>query len=239
MADQSQRRSPWLVKCIWCGKPVQKRNRMARSYCSDECSRARKKWLSKFKPVPKCEICGQEFTKSSGRQRFCLRCRGEARRKYIRDHYAANRDQVRKGIYAYRARTGYAKKYREANREKQRVCDRRRRENPVERLYDIFSGAVRFSLRSNKNGCAWEGLVGYTCEQLKAHLERQFVKGMSWETWGRGPGKWHIDHILPRKLFNFQSADDPEFKACWALSNLRPMWGAENIRKHARREHLI
>jgi hypothetical protein len=62
---------------------------------------------------------------------------------------------------------------------------------------------------------------------------------MTWENYGKGPGRWHIDHIVPRTAFNFQSADDPAFRACWAITNLRPLWSAENIRKHAKRTHLI
>ena len=39
--------------------------------------------------------------------------------------------------------------------------------------------------------------------------------------------------------FAFTSPDDPDFKACWALTNLRPLWGDKNISKHASREFLI
>ena len=28
-------------------------------------------------------------------------------------------------------------------------------------------------------------------------------------------------------------------KACWSLSNLRPLWAADNIAKRAKREYLI
>ena len=31
--------------------------------------------------------------------------------------------------------------------------------------------------------------------------------------------------------FNFISAEDEEFKQCWSLSNLQPLWAADNIRK--------
>ena len=48
-----------------------------------------------------------------------------------------------------------------------------------------------------------------------------------------------IDHITPLSSFNFETPDDPEFKAAWALSNLRPMWGPDNISKSAKRTHLL
>jgi hypothetical protein len=58
---------------------------------------------------------------------------------------------------------------------------------------------------------------------------------MSWDN----VGKWHIDHIIPLSSFRFTSMDDPEFRAAWALSNLRPMWATENILKGARRLTLL
>jgi hypothetical protein len=91
------------------------------------------------------------------------------------------------------------------------------------------------ALRGRKDGASWERLVGYTRAQLAAHLERQFTKGMSWANYG----KWQIDHITPAALFSFESIYDPAFKACWALSNLRPLWGTENARKRDRRMLLL
>lgn len=68
------------------------------------------------------------------------------------------------------------------------------------------------------------------------HLERQFVTGMSWKNFGRG---WQIDHIIPISLFSFDGIDCPEFKAAWALTNLRPLWAIENSAKGGRRIYLI
>ena len=34
--------------------------------------------------------------------------------------------------------------------------------------------------------------------QLKEHIEKQFVDGMSWDNWG----EWHIDHIKPVSKFD-------------------------------------
>ena len=42
-------------------------------------------------------------------------------------------------------------------------------------------------------------------------------------------GEIEIDHIVPIKSFCFNSPDDKEFKKCWALSNLRPMWATNRV----------
>ena len=90
-------------------------------------------------------------------------------------------------------------------------------------------------LVSGKQGKSWLDLVPYGIEELRAHIERQFTKGMTWENMG----EWHLDHIVPVASFSFTSPEDDEFKACWALTNLRPMWARENQRKSAKRIYLI
>jgi hypothetical protein len=103
-----------------------------------------------------------------------------------------------------------------------------------------MSSAVRSSLRrySDKNkswNTKWIGLVGYTVAELCAHIERQFLPKMGWHNMP----KWHVDHIVPLASFRYISETDPEFKAAWALTNLRPIWAAQNFKKHARREFLL
>lgn len=75
-----------------------------------------------------------------------------------------------------------------------------------------------------------EKAIGYTYHELRIHLESQFCDGMSWDNWG----EWHIDHIHPVNLMVKQGITDP--KEINALSNLRPIWADENIRR-TRREY--
>jgi len=42
---------------------------------------------------------------------------------------------------------------------------------------------------------------------------------------------WHIDHIRPISAFSFTVPEDPEFKECWALNNLQPLWAFDNLSK--------
>ena len=71
---------------------------------------------------------------------------------------------------------------------------------------------------------------GFTPAQLMHHLESQFAEGMTWDNMS----EWHIDHIRPVSSFTFDSVDDPEFKACWALENLQPMWATDSLSKGAK-----
>jgi hypothetical protein len=111
----------------------------------------------------------------------------------------------------------------------------RRRIDPEFALRTLFPARIRKSLLDGKAGRRWETLVGYTLKQLVVHLERQFLKDMTWDN----RDKWHIDHIVPLSSFKFTSSDDPEFKAAWALTNLQPLWKQDNLAKGAKQTFLI
>ena len=68
-------------------------------------------------------------------------------------------------------------------------------------------------------------MVGCTPEFLKKYLEKQFEPGMTWRNhtyYG-----WHIDHIIP--LSSVKTSKEI-YKLCH-YTNLRPMWGIDNIKK--------
>lgn len=111
----------------------------------------------------------------------------------------------------------------------------RRHMDPALRLNGNMARSMNKYLRGAK-GSHWEDLIGYSFTELKDHLERQFRKGMTWDNYG---SHWHVDHIVPASSFKFTSPADPEFKACWALTNLRPLWKPDNIKKRNNRTHLL
>jgi 5-methylcytosine-specific restriction endonuclease McrA len=98
------------------------------------------------------------------------------------------------------------------------------------RLGKRMSHYIWKALKGMKGNRHWELLVGYTLEMLMQHIERKFNTGMTWGNYGRHG--WHIDHIIPISVFNFEKPEDVDFKKCWALSNLQPLWEADNIRKY-------
>ena len=63
-------------------------------------------------------------------------------------------------------------------------------------------------------------------EVCKAHIEKQFTKGMSWSN----QGKWHIDHIIP--LASAKNEDEL-MKLCH-YRNLQPLWAEDNLKKSAK-----
>ena len=131
-------------------------------------------------------------------------------------------------------RKEYMKDYQENNKDKIRKTKReyektRKSKDPVYKLVGNFRTAIYTVLKENnvKKFGHYFDILGYSQENLINHLENQFDDKMSWENYG----KWHVDHKLPITFFNFTSIEDEEFKKCWSLDNLQPMWGSENISK--------
>jgi hypothetical protein len=50
-------------------------------------------------------------------------------------------------------------------------------------------------------------------------------------------GEIHLDHIIPQRAFDL--SNDEEWRACWSLTNLQPLWAKDNLRKSGRIEKLI
>ncbi len=74
-----------------------------------------------------------------------------------------------------------------------------------------------------------ETLLGYSKSDLRAHLEKQFRPGMSWQQ----RNTFHIDHIIPVAYFFRNGVYDPA--VINALENLQVLTPAEN---RAKRDQL-
>jgi hypothetical protein len=93
------------------------------------------------------------------------------------------------------------------------------------RLRSRVSAAVRRG-RATKSAKTMD-LIGCTTKDLCAHIQSQFVDGMTWENAGRYG--WHIDHIIPCAAFDL--TDPKQQRMCFHYTNLRPLWGSENMNK--------
>jgi len=60
-----------------------------------------------------------------------------------------------------------------------------------------FTGAIKRIKGAKKSAHTME-LLGCSLDFLRAYLERQFKRGMTWENHGNA---WHIDHIIPLARF--------------------------------------
>lgn len=96
------------------------------------------------------------------------------------------------------------------------------------KLHHNISRLIRKGLKLNKNGNTFD-LLGYTQNELKVYIESKFKEGMSWDNYGING--WHIDHIIPRSSLPYEFIEDDNFKKCWSLNNLQPLWAVDNLKK--------
>lgn len=140
-----------------------------------------------------------------------------------RKYYQKNKEQVLQR----------QKNYYKLNREK--ILNRQNEYRKIRRKTDInfkivnnLRGRIYAVLKRNRKSKHTLELLGCSIKQLKQHLEKQFVRGMSWSNYGyRG---WHIDHIKPCCKFNLRKKS--EQLKCFNYTNLQPLWAKENLKKH-------
>lgn len=154
-----------------------------------------------------------------------------------KSYYATNREKVNAVSRAWQISNpgkvaAINNRWRATNCEKVAEAKKKRRSTPFGKLNSNMSRGICRSLkRDEKAGRRWEMLVPYSVEQLMKHIEKQFKPGMSWENHG---SCWHLDHRIPKAVFNFETPNDIDFHRCWALENLQPLWATENLSKQDR-----
>jgi len=250
----------WIKICPNCGKIQCYSNKDAltvsiknNSLCRNCSSRKNgiiyhKRYIEKYKDGYKrnCPECGKVINYSSSKNlnravrenRLCFKCahkklrltneekeNSKTRRKEYRKEYRQKKDVKEK-----------RKKYMEKYNKDPRIIEKNRKrykiyiQNPINKISHNIRNRIGNSLKSvnlSKNGRHWEDLVGFTIQDLKEHLKYRFLPGMNWGNYG----EWVIDHIIPIKFFKFDSVKNIEFKYCWSLNNLQPLWKKDNIEK--------
>lgn len=180
-----------------------------------------------------CPLCGYNHHKSVGDYisltKICKKCNAEkplAEYYVDGEYYRGNCQSCEKNIKV---------EYRKisVNKERMRLYQRkyrseRRKNDPVYRLrVDIPTVIGRAMKKKYYNDSVWNYLP-YTPRELKEHLENQFDDKMTWDNHG---SYWHIDHVVPRAAFRYDSETHPDFHKCWALNNLRPLDAQSNRKK--------
>lgn len=169
-----------------------------------------------------CKNCNTEkpfyefhFSKRGGPAgRKTSQCRGCASKDLKLRHDAKTNKERRNKNYTLRVRTSVA--------------------NSIKRHIAKVTG-VYCTLSVPKIWQAIENRCGYDHEALVSHLEAQFTPNMNWynQKTPREPGEfgWHMDHVSPHSGYKYDSLDHPDFIACWALENLRPLEAVMNMQK--------
>lgn len=130
---------------------------------------------------------------------------------------------------AYRAWYKTTPAYAESRRKSQ---NKRYLTDPNWRLQKVVGAHIRHNII--KGGRPTREYLDYGFDVLRAHLEAQFLPGMTWANYG---ATWEIDHIIPQSKFDL--TEPLEFSLCWALDNLRPLWAHLNKAKSDTLDYVL
>lgn len=135
-------------------------------------------------------------------------------------------------------------KWNSLNKDRHRANSRNWNKENLERKYSndkkrkLRDPSVRIAqlLRTNLNcllkGKAKTGFalthLGCTVGELKTYLEKQFITGMSWDTYGTS---WHLDHVISLSRFDLTNRFDLARAAHY--TNLQPLPPQKNFEKAA------
>ena len=125
----------------------------------------------------------------------------------------------------------YHKEYQRKNKEKiskyvLQYSKEKRRERDINFILKLnLRNRLYRVLKENRKLHHTIKYIGCSLEDLKKHLENQFVDGMSWDNYG----EWHVDHIVP--CASFDLSDPNQQRICFNFRNLQPLWAKDNQRK--------
>ena len=173
---------------------------------------------------------------------FCYECEklaGEKSAIYKKQWYEKNKTHILKkakdGYEKIRdQKIAYACKYQKNNLSKiVKQRSERLLYDDAYRIKERIRGLIKSCLKSSgtlKN-TKTAAILGCTNQDFKAHIEKQFTKGMGWHNFSQ----WHIDHIVPIS----SAKTEQDVIALNHFTNLRPLWASDNLKKSNKMEFII
>jgi hypothetical protein len=231
-----KRRPTVLRLCAGCGRTKMVRVdtiKESGNYCSRECWRRSRK--REF-PIA-CKQCGKTFYVAEYRKGTAAYCSGHCRSIGLYPKAKASGFGAKEGGVPWNKGVPSSLETREklSKAHMGQKPSNTGRGNPARRRLckNISSAVSRSITKGVKKSRRWESLVGWTIYDFKKRMQRLLKTGMTWNNYGQA---WHVDHIIPVSAFNFKVPEDADFRRCWALTNLQPLWKLDNLKKNARLE---
>jgi len=154
----------------------------------------------------------------SGLSIVCKECRVEK----SKNHYEKYKEKIAERV------KGYNKNNKEKiNATRRAYQTRKMKEDPLYVLSRRLRNRLYYAMKKKfwKKDTKFFDYIGCSLEELKTHIETQFLSGMSWEL-----RNFDIDHIVP--LVSAKTEEEM-YKLCH-YTNLKPMWPIDNRSKGAK-----
>ena len=182
------------------------------------CKRCANKRQVEYQKCDKMKKYQKLYNTVEGRE--LLRQKAEVRKQYYVSNEYKELKKIRQGEYQQKYQSSDKHKEYLRSRYKSDICYK---------LTKILGRRLNHALKGNyKAGSAVRDL-GCSISFFKKYLEDQFEIGMSWDNYGKGEGKWNIDHKYP--LSKVDLADRSQLLGVCHYTNLQPLWEWENLKK--------
>lgn len=176
------------------------------------------------------------YSKKDGRKEYLKKYREDNKEKR-KEYLKKNKDKIRGQQKEYLKRNG--KRIYKIRKEREKEKYHKDENFRLAILLRTRTGQAMLSIsprRKFKNPHETIfSLLGAEIPEIRRYLEGLFKEGMSWDNYGRGVGKWEIDHIRP--LSSFKLVDEEERKMACHYKNLQPLWGIDNRKKFNKHQH--
>ena len=202
--------------CENCGKPFIT-DRSNKRFCCRNCkNKNKKKRIRKgirydnIEYITECKVCGKTFVTNYSDKVYCDDCKQEVKKLQNKKFRDNNRGYITKY---------FKNRYNTDLNFKLRLC---------------MGGFIYRCIKSENKTQSSLKYIDYSPEDLKQHLEKQFIDDMSWENYGV---LWQVDHIRPLASYTFVNEDGSinydNIREANSLENLRPLLVEENLSKGA------
>jgi len=151
--------------------------------------------------------------------------------KHNKEYHQNNKEKIKERVKKYYENNKEKiKEYCQKNKKNRNKYEKNRRKADFNfKILTNIRNRIRSAIKTNAKSSSTKELLGCSIEEVQKHLESKFTPGMSWDNWGSGDDKWHIDHIIPCASFNMLLEEDQ--KKCFHFSNLQPLWQKDNLSK--------
>lgn len=169
---------------------------------------------------------------------ICKSCHGTVQKAYYGDHvteritYSAVYHESHREAVLAKQKIYRSGKDKDKQRVYKKIYEQNRRSRDVwYRVQTNLRCRIGKAVKGNLKEVSTMKLVGCSIKELRSHLERQFLPGMTWSNYGFTG--WHIDHIKP--CADFDLSDPNQQAICFHWSNLQPLWALDNLKKGRRK----
>lgn len=147
----------------------------------------------------------------------------EYMQKYKHQYYLEHAEEVKRKV----------KEHYENNREliNRQVVEHRKNNRQVQIAHNLRT-RINQAVKGRSLGGRMREMVGCDLGTFIAHIESLWDENMGWHNYGRGKGKWSLDHIIPVEWFDLENRI--ERNKAFNYMNTQPMWCSENSSKSNR-----